>query len=188
MADDVLTLFDEFAVRRVRGERPDVREYLERAGEGADELRPLLDRLLASTPPPPADEATVAAFEARLAHEPPLLALRVRRGLRRDDLVDALVQRLGLDARTRAKVKRYVHQLETGLLEPQGVSGRVFAALRETLRAPVEELVVWRPPPAEAPLYLRARAEVEPDVVAAPAPPPADEWDEVDALFRGGER
>ncbi|MBD0291668.1 MAG: hypothetical protein ICV74_10475 [Thermoleophilia bacterium] len=189
MAESVNELFDDFAARRARGERPDVREYLARAGPEADALASLLDRLLASTPPPPADPGTVAAFEGRLAGEPPLLALRTRRGLPRTRVVDALVQTLGLDAGKSAKVKRYYHELETGLLDPRGVSGRVFSVLERVLDARVEELAAWRPPPAQratATAFFRVR-----DDVAKPAPErvPAEEgWDEVDALFRGASR
>ncbi len=58
MADDVMVLFDEYAARFARGERPDPREYLRRAGEGAEELASLIDaaealRLTAAAPPRP---------------------------------------------------------------------------------------------------------------------------------------
>jgi hypothetical protein len=189
VADDVLTLFDDFAVRRARGERPDVREYLERAGERADELVPLLDRLLASTPPAgEADPAVVAAFEARLAGEPPLLALRARRGVTRDQVVDRLVGRLQLDRRKTEKVRRYYHELETGLLEPRGVTERVFAALGEVLRTDVEALATWRPSPSTAEATAFYRVGGEPGLAQAPAAAPEpheEEWDEVDELFRG---
>ena len=44
-----------------------------------------------------------------LADEPPLLALRVERGLRVDDVVGALVERLDLEPAKRGKVKHYDH-------------------------------------------------------------------------------
>ena len=185
MAEDVYRLFDDYAVRYARGERPDARVYLSRAGDGADELADLLDRFLAAAPPPPVDDDLVAAFDAWLAGAPPLLELRVRRGMRRDDVVDGLIERLGLDRGKREKVKRYYHRLETGLLEPSGVDRRVFEALGEALRARVEDLLAWRPRPLEAPAYLRADAD------ASPLAPPAvgrarsvaEEPDEIDALF-----
>ena len=188
MAEPVLTLFDEFAFRRAQGERPDVREYLQRAGDHADELVPMLDRLLAATPPAgEPDLAVVAAFEARLAGEPALLALRTQRGITRDEVVSRLLDLLGVDSEKTAKVRRYYHELETGLLDPRGVATRVFTALGEVLRADVEALAVWRPPPpsAEAAAFYRAG---DADLVAAPAPALAaepEEWDEVDELFRG---
>src|SRR3712207_6396200 len=143
MAERVNELFDEFAARRARGERPDVREYLARAGPDAEELRPLLDRLLTTMPAPRADPSVVAALEARLAGEPPLLALRTRLGLPRNRVVDALVKTLDVDPAKADKVRRYYHQLETGLLEPRGVSPRVFAALERLLDARVEDLAGW---------------------------------------------
>ena len=190
MAEDVFTLFDEYAVRYARGERPDARAYLTRAGEGADDLAELLERFLAAAPAPPTDEDLVAAFEAWLAGDPPLLELRIRRGLRRDEVVDGLIERLSLDRAKREKVKRYYHRLETGLLEPSGVDRRVFEALGEALRARVEDLLAWRPRPLEAAAYLRADA----DAAAAPPTPPAAliakeavaEPDEIDALFTQG--
>ncbi len=183
-----MALFDDYAVRRARGERPDVRAYLERAGEGAHELRGLLDRLLATTPPPPADEASVAAFESWVAGEPPLVALRARRGVKRDAIVDALIERLGLAREKREKVRRYYHQLESGLLEPARVSRRVYDVVSEAIGARVEELATWRPPPAAMEgAFLRAdnRVAYELSLPAAAAAEP-DEWDEVDELFRGG--
>jgi hypothetical protein len=190
MAENVLALFDEFAGRRARGEQPDVRAYLDRAGQKADELGALLDRLLATTPPPKADPALVAAFEARLAGEPPLLSLRARRGLTRERVVEALVSTLGIDPTKSAKVKRYYHELETGLLEPRGVSRRLFAALENIFGRRVEDLVTWRPPPkpATSVAFLRVRDDVVLEAAAAAPVRRAEEWDEVDELFRGAGR
>ncbi len=186
MADEVFRLFDEYAARFARGERPDAREYLARAGEGADELAALIDRYLESAPAPAADADARALSQAWLEGEPPLLALRTQRGLKREAVVDALVGRLGLDPAKRKKVERYYHRLETGLLDPARVSGRVFEVLAETLRASLADVRGWRPRPvAPEGVYLRA---------AAPAPsaaPPAvgdepEERDEIDALFLEG--
>ena len=185
MAEDVFRLFDEFAARFARGERPDVREYLARARGGADELARLVDRFLAAAPAPEPDDDAVAMLEAWIEGEPPLLELRRRRGLRRAAVVEALVERLGLDRAKREKVAGYYHQLETGLLDPGRVDRRVLAALAETLRARGEDLLAWpgRLPAAE-PAYRRVPE-------AAPAPPrspPAarpEDWDEVDELFLG---
>jgi hypothetical protein len=176
---DVFHLFDEYAARRARGERPDVREYLEQAGEDADELRDLVDAYLRASPPSaPPDEDQVAAFRAWIAGEPPLLELRVRRGVKRAAIVDALVERLGLDARKRSKVASYVHRLETGLLPPAPVDRRVWEVWAETLRARVEDLA------ACSAAYYRV-----PDAAAelAHAPPPElNDRDEIDELFQGG--
>ena len=57
---DVNALFDEFAIRRARGERPDIDDYLDRAGDAAAELADLIEGLLMSAPTPaPAPEDAV---------------------------------------------------------------------------------------------------------------------------------
>lgn len=189
---DLYELFDEYAARYARGERPRAREYLARAGPDADRLARLLDGFVAAAElPAPADE-DVALVAALASGESPLLELRVRRGLKLDEVVDALVRVLGLDPRKREKVKRYYQQLETGVLEPRRVDRRVFAALAEALRARVEDLVPWRP----RPLRRAAEASHAADLVAAmsapaAAPPAAalvqpEEWeppDEIDEIF-----
>ena len=185
MAEDVLALFDEYAARYARGERPDARDYLRRAGEGADELAGLLERYVTAAPPPEPSEDAVAALAAWLGGEPPLLELRRRRGLRREAVVTALVRLLGLDPAKREKIAGYYHQLETGQLEVERVDRRLFAALAETLKARVEDVLAWpAPAPRAQAAYYRAPGEP-----AAAAPPPTtaepQEWDEIDELFRG---
>jgi hypothetical protein len=186
MSDEVFRLFDDYAARFARGERPDARAYLARAGEEADELAQLIDRYLEGVPAPPADEESRALAAAWVEGEPPLLALRNERGLKRDAVVDALIGGLGLDPAKRKKVDRYYHRLETGLLDPRRVSRRVFEVLGETLRASLADLQGWRPHPVDAEaVYLRA---VD---TAAAAPPPAyadepEEQDEIDILFLEG--
>jgi len=187
VADGVSRLFDEYAVAWRRGERPDARAYMERAGSGRAELAELIDAFLSRALVPAPDEETVALVEAWAAGEPPLLALRVRRGLRREAVVEALLAALGLASGKRAKVARYYHELESGLLDPAGVSRSVFEALGETLRARAADLQSWRPRPPEAvaAAFLRA-AEPAAAKPAAPAPAqPKEEWDEIDELFRG---
>src|SRR4051812_26218471 len=126
MAEDVFALFDEFAASFARGERPDAREYLERASDGRDELAALIDGYLERVPPPAPDNDAVLLASAWLAQQPPLLELRTQRGLRRDEVVDTLVAALGLDSAKRDKVKRYYHELEGGLLDPDRVDRRVW--------------------------------------------------------------
>jgi hypothetical protein len=184
---ELFELFDEYAAAYARGERPQAREYLARAGPHADELAGLIDEFLQRTPAVEPDEETMTIVGALVEGHPPLLELRVQRGLRREQVVDALVRILGLDAKKERKVAGYYHQLEGGLLEPRGVDRRVWDALAETFKTRVDDLVAWRPPPAEAAsAYLRAS-------VMAPetAPPPAQastkvERDEIDDLFLSG--
>ena len=190
MADDVMRLFDDFAARFARGERPDAREYLAQAHDAADELAALIDRFLETVPPPPPDEDALVAVQAWLAGDPPLLELRKRRGVKVDGVVDALVERLGVDRAKREKVKRYYQQLETGLLDPARVSGRVFDALSETLHARVREALTWRPRPvAYESAFLRADAVPDARTLAyapAAAAEPAEQ-DEIDKLFTAGD-
>jgi hypothetical protein len=186
MADEVYTLFDDYAARFARGERPDTRAYLARAGAHADELAALIDRFLEAAPPPAADEDARALAAAWVEGEPPLLALRTQRAVKRDAVVDDLMGGLGLDPAKRKKVERYYHRLETGLLDPARVSGRVFAVLAETLRATVADLRGWRPRPVAAEgVYLRA---VEPAPMGAPSifVDEPNARDEIDVLFLEG--
>ncbi|GIU95796.1 MAG: hypothetical protein KatS3mg012_2253 [Gaiellaceae bacterium] len=86
MRPEAELLFEDFAARYARGEHPDVRDYLERAGDERDALVTLIDGYLASVPAQPPSAETLATF-AELALEerkaPPMLAMRVRMGLRR---------------------------------------------------------------------------------------------------------
>jgi hypothetical protein len=180
-------LFDEFALQYLRGERPRVQEYLERAGAKREELASLLDRFLQAAPAREPAEEEVVLMQARLEQEPPLLVLRVRRKLSRAAVVDALVRTLGLDPGTRDKVARYYHELETGLLDPEPVDRRVWEGLSGFLRANVRALAGLRPPPpAAAPAFRAADESFRLERLAAPRPRPEEGPDEVDRLFTGG--
>lgn len=182
----VETLFDEFATRYLRGEQPDVREYLERAGpDDRDDLGRMLDRFLQAAPARASSEEDVVLMQARLEAAPPLLVLRLRRGLRVDTVTDALLGALGIDPGKRRKVKTYYQRLETGLLDPTGVDTSVWGALGEFLHANARALAGsgFRPPALEV-VYHR-----DADYAAAPAVIPThaaeSEWDEVDEFFLG---
>jgi hypothetical protein len=189
MAEDVVELLREYAGRFNRGERPDVDEYLARAGDDAEQLAELIDGFLRETVPPEPSEESVRMLAGWLQGDPPLLELRRRRGLKRDAVVDALVKLLGLDAGKREKVARYYHELETGLLDASRVDRRVFAALAETLRVRADELLAWPAPPRQPEgVYLRAAAPAAPAAIPPPrAERAAEERDEIDRLFLGGQ-
>jgi hypothetical protein len=178
-------LFQEYADAYARGERPRARDFLDRAGGERDELAALIDRFLASVPVRPAsaeDEALVAAW---VADEPPLLALRTRRRLRRGEVVDALLAALALDPSRREKLRRRYHELETGQLEPARVDRRVWEALAATLQARAEELAAWgRParPAAAQEAYFRGGDAIRVPAAAA-REAREEEPDEVDRLF-----
>jgi hypothetical protein len=177
-------LFDEYAVRFRRGERPDLREYLARAGDDADALAALVDRFLQAAPAPAADDAAVARMQAWIEAESPLHRARLARGQRRVEVVRALVKLLGLDPKKEGKVARYYHQLESGLLTMKGIDRRVWEALEEILGAPAEKFLSWQPPPAApaaAPAYFRAERVYSAELDLPPAS--REEPDEVDRLF-----
>ena len=189
---DVMELFDDYCRRYARGERPDVREYVERAGPEGDELSRLLDRFLASAPPPSPEPLpeTVQAMSAWLAGEPPLVALRAERGIGRDAVVDELVGSLSLEPAKREKVKTYLHELETGSLDPTGVSRRVWEVLERLLGTGARSIAGLRAPPVAAEVaYRRAAADFTLfEAAASPAVPTdrAEGLDEVDRLFTAG--
>ena len=181
-----MTLLDDFAARFARGERPDARAYLMRAGEGAEELGTLIERYLERAAPLSPGEDAVLLAQAWLDGQPPLLELRTRRGFKRDQVVDALMRALGLDPGKREKVKDYYHRLETGLLEPRGVDGRVWDALATALRSRASDLRPWRlRPPEPIVAYFRVDAASALEL-SAPAPPAEDARDEIDRLFTSG--
>jgi hypothetical protein len=157
VADVVMRLFEEYAERFERGERPDLRAYLERAGEGRDELASLVDVWLQVAPAPEPDEETVALTAAWIAGEPPLVTLRARRGLRRAEIVDRIIERFSLDRAKRSKVERYYHEVETGQLAP---SPRIRDALVTIFGRALPD---WRVRPLDAaPAYHRAPVPARP--------------------------
>jgi hypothetical protein len=184
---ELFELFDEYASAYARGERPQACEYLARAGPQADELARLIDEFLQRSPAAEPDEETVTIVGALIDGHPPLLELRVQRGLRRDQVVAALIRMLGLNVKKEAKVADYYHQLEGGLLEPHGVDRRVWDALAETLKTRVDDLVAWSPRPAEgAAAYLRASGAPPAMAVPQSLMGVAHERDEIDELFLFG--
>jgi hypothetical protein len=180
-------LFDEYAAAYARGERPDAEDFLQRAGDERRELASLLDEFLRRAPVPAPTEDDVRLLGLMLAEEPPLLALRVRRGITVDDVVSAVIGYLGLDPAKRLKVKRYYQRLEGGLLDPSGVDRRVRAVLTDVLGASADAAMSWTAPPMASTAFLRhAELAAAPPSAAAPAPVEAEE-DEIDRLFTGGD-
>jgi hypothetical protein len=184
-------LFAEYATAYTRGQRPAAGDFLARAGADADELTELIDAFLARAPRPGADADTLAVFQAWRAGESPLRRLRTARGLKLEAVVGALVRTLGLDSKQEAKVGRYYRELESGGLEPERVSRRVWEVLASTLGARSSDLRGWRPPRPgfEGVPYLAASKGMMAMQVPAAADaeePRAEEEDEIDRLFRSG--
>ena len=180
-----MQLFEEYVARFAGGERPDLREYLARAGNERDELARLVDRFLQWAEAPEPDEDAVAVAQAWIEGEAPLVALRVRQGLKRDAVVAALVQRFGFAPELRKKVDRRYHELETGQLDVRRADPALIEELAMLFKSRVADLLAWKPRPlaAEA-AYYRAAEPLTPQSMAAPAPP-LSEPDEVDRLFLG---
>jgi hypothetical protein len=146
----LFALFDEYASAYARGERPEAREYLARAGEDGNELARLIDGFLQAAPVPELEPEVVELFEGWLAGDSSLLRLRVARGMTRDRAVEELIDRLDLDRRKWAKVKRYYHQLEAGLLDLDRVDRRVFTALADALHTRASDLFLATTPRRDA--------------------------------------
>jgi transcriptional regulator with XRE-family HTH domain len=180
-------LFDEYAASYARGEQPDPVPYLERAGDGADGLARMFDELLQWAPAPAPDEIAVALMQTWLDGEPPLRELRVRRGLRVDDIVRRLSVEFEVDLAHTGKLRRYFQRFERGAIDVGRVDHRVLETLAAALQTSESILRSWARAPrgrqVEAnPAY---RGEREPTI--APAVPLADDgsWDEIDELFLG---
>jgi hypothetical protein len=88
--------------------------------------------LLAAPRVAPTDE-DVELVEAWMRGDSPLAELRSRRGISRDQIVAAIVQRFSLRDDQRASVKEYYHQLESGLIDAARVSKRLRTLLTELL-------------------------------------------------------
>ena len=185
MADLVLSLFEEYVAEFARGDRPDLRAYLARAGEGREELAALVDRFLQWAEAPEPDEDAVALAQAWIEGHAPLVELRARRGLSRDAVVEALIARFGLQPALKDKVRRRYHELETGQIDAAAADPSLLECLAELLGRGVSDLLAWKPRPLAAePAYFRAEPSAAPMFkLLEPGPP-----DEVDRLFLGGRR
>ena len=203
---DLDQLLRGFKDEHERGERADPQRYLAQvSGQDRFALETMIDAYLATAPRREWDEERFAASRAAelvggiedsvfgvSGAWPTLLPrLRNRAQILREDLTARLAEALGVGDHAE-KVHVYYHQMESGMLPPEGVSQRVLDALGrlvgvsgERLReagsaagdiAAGPEMTFARSAPAAEPADLELRA---------PAPQ-GEEWDEVDQLFRGG--
>lgn len=191
MSERLESLLDELARRHASGEELDVAGLLAEAGDESDAFAELADRLLQATPrrePSPENLAYVAGLA-----EPPLLRLRLRRKLRFGAVVKQLAAALAV--KDVARLERYYHRLEGGLLDPEPVDRRVWDALEKLLGARARALALAPPgaPGLEPAVFYRAQPaqamfdEPPPDETASPrvADPSPAERDELDRLFLG---
>lgn len=185
----VQELFAEYAAAFARGERPRARDFLDRAGAEAGELGVMIARFLQAAPRPAATVEDSALLRGWVEGEPPLVTQRVRQGLKRAAVVDALREALGLGADKRERLADAYHELETGQLDPARVDASVWSALGEILKANVRELGAWRPPQPEQRFALfRADAEIALESASDIRRHREPELDEIDRLFRGLEQ
>jgi hypothetical protein len=209
MANKTLdVLLNEFVDAWNSGDRPQVDDYVSRAPEGqGDELAGLIGAFLEVAPTPPytpeqLDELradpTVRQISGLIDSPsglwPSLLPrLRTRAQLTRDQVVERLAKALGVQGRE-PKVKDYYHQMESGRLDPQGVSSRVLESLAGIFKVSVGEIEAagdfpFEPGGATSPAYMRSYSLGEvaaSEGVDFQAGSAGAQQDEVDELFLGG--
>lgn len=136
-------LFEELVARWTRAEPLDVDGLLERAGTQADDLARLIDAFFERAPrraPSSQAREAVTAIAARLENEPPLVSARVAARRRVRDLTQALTAGCGLPADAEGLVRSYYQRLEGGLLDPAGVSDRIWGVLDKLIGIRAREL------------------------------------------------
>jgi hypothetical protein len=203
---EVERLLADYKADHLSGAAPDPREYLSRAADAADRelLAALIDAYLSQAERRPFDDAAFGSSRAAAVSEqvhrslagagglwPALLPrLRSHARLRRAELVAELAARLGAQSQ-RDKVALYYHQMEQGLLPEKGVSDTVLDAIGKIVGYTGEALRRAGQMPAPGPPRadegaVFARATYGEPAEAARQERPAEQWDEVDRLFRGG--
>lgn len=211
---DVDALFRQYVEEHRSGGPADPLDYLARVeGTARAELGALIDGYLArarrqawdpeayerSGAPDLVDTLGRALGGAGGLWPARLPQLRHQAELSRSELVERLAGSLGVRAGA-LKVRDYYHRMELGSLPAEGVSERVLEALGRIVGVSAEQLRRWgralepgAGDSAESAVFARL-ATPDPEQ-QGPAPetpgvaeeaPPAEEWDEVDRLFRGG--
>jgi AcrR family transcriptional regulator len=196
MAETADRLLAEYRARFLDGERPDVLDYLARAGDQQERLADLLDDFLMHAPPVDPRPEDLAAVQAIIAGEPTLAAQRSARGIRRKAVVDAIMAAFGLKIRSRVE-QRY-HELESGLIDPRGADPRLIDVVASALGVARAALVLARPPQVDASTAFlreapppvagsgaRMRLPLSPRPATAAGPPPrrSEEAERIDRLF-----
>jgi hypothetical protein len=196
-------LFNRFVDAWNAGKRPDVDDYLAQIPEPErPEFLQMVSLFLEEAPVPPLSDEQREQVRAQPAYQRSvklaeskaglwstlLPRLREKAKLTREQLVAALSTQLGITSQEQ-RVKLYYHRMETGQLDPSGVSHRVLDALAKLLHADVGELEeagdfrgIAGPQPAA--VFMRSDMDGVEAVEAAPESPGLP--DEVDLLFTGG--
>jgi hypothetical protein len=210
---DVERLLTEYEKAHESGGEADPRPYLARvSGVDRELLAGLIDAYLAEAPrrlfsaaafgesraAPVAEEVERSLAGAGGMWPALLPRLRARARLRRSELVAELAARLGAQGQ-QDKVGLYYHQMEQGLLPESGVSETVLEALGKIVDSTASALRKAGQMPAPGPPRTDEGAVFARATYGEPAPEApagaeeraarergAQEWDEVDRLFRGG--
>jgi hypothetical protein len=209
---DVERMLNEFREAHRSGAEADPRPYLAQvSGVDRELLAALIDAYLANAPrrrfsgtafgesrAAPVAEGVQRSLAGAGGMWPALLPrLRARARLRRAELVAQLAARLGAQAQ-QDKVGLYYHQMEQGLLPEAGVSDTVLEALGRIVDSTASALRKAGRMPAPGPPRTDEGAVFARATFGDPAGPSADaaehparerhaeDWDEVDRLFRGG--
>jgi hypothetical protein len=130
------SLFEELVARWRRNEPLDVDELLGRAGGEADQLATLIDSFFERAPrraPSLQAREAITDLVTRLEREPPLVSARVSARRRVRDVTQALIAGCGLPPDAEGLVRSYYQRLEGGLLDPAGVSDKIWAVLENVL-------------------------------------------------------
>jgi hypothetical protein len=198
LSDPIEQLFQSFAQQHEAGGEVDVVDFLDQAGDQRSRLADMLEAYLVARSRGAIAEAELDAVSISLegaASWPELLPmLREQRGITRGGLVQRLADALGFPDATK-QVEGYVHELESGELDPRHVRERVVTALAGIFSVSAELLERGR-------LRYGFGVAAEPSATLAflrqgPAPsPPAEplfeelaagRHGEIDDLFTGGD-
>jgi hypothetical protein len=198
LSDPIEQLFQSFAQQHEAGGEVDVVDFLDRAGDQRSRLADMLEAYLVARPRSAIGKAELDAVSSSLedaASWPELLpVLREQRGITRGGLVQRLADALGFPDATK-QVEGYVHELESGELDPRHVRERVVKALAGIFSVSAELLERGR---------LRQAPDLRHESLAAnafsrQAPAPSQAADqlfeeaadgrrgEIDDLFTGGD-
>jgi transcriptional regulator with XRE-family HTH domain len=192
------------------GQRPDVDAFLARVDEPersvlADEIATFVtwspdpdydDAALDAIAAEPIVQEVVASLRQPSGLWPALLPrLRRRASLTTQQLAQRLTVALGLPTGSETKTERYLDHLEAGELDPTRLSRRLIDGLGGALGVSsglLTDATARFSMPAPAPLFRAeavAAADTQDDLdllADALTTPATADWDEVDALFRGG--
>ena len=188
-------LLEQFIAARTRGEDPDPRDYVARAGADAEALVEMLDAYLETAPTQEPSPEVRRMVERWAEGEPTLLTLRTGRGRRVGEVAQAIVERFGFSPGKAGRVRERYQELESGLIDPAGVEDGVFAAIADALEVPVSRLAVWRgrdyrAPEITAPAFRVPDAEMTVEqhrLMGEVRRRSSRQADEVDRIFGVGE-